>query len=97
MDHVRAKHLKSAVPQCLHRADIQQFPSLVIQFEALVGMAQAVMRHQRANVRQFGLIAAQKLLARGHVVEQIANRDGCSGRPRNLIAAQQLSARNFDR
>ena len=60
-------------------------------------MRQAVVRHQRGDVRQLGLVGPQKLLARRDVVEQIANRDGGSRRPRELIAAQHLAARDFDR
>ena len=60
-------------------------------------MRQAVVRRERSDVRQLGLIGPQKLLARRDVVEQIPYRDGSPCRPRKLIAADHLAASNFNR
>ena len=59
-------------------------------------MRQAVMRGERGDVRQLGLVRAQKLLARGNVEEQIADRDGGTGRPRKFVATEQLPAGELD-
>ena len=59
-------------------------------------MRQAVVRHQRRDVRQFGLLRAQKFLARRHVEEQIANRDRRAAAQRRFLAAQHLAAGDFD-
>src|ERR1022692_3368731 len=55
-------------------------------------MRQAVMRHQRRNVRELRLVGAQKLLARRHVEEQVAHRDGGAPRQRRLLAGWTLTS-----
>ena len=56
----------------------------VPQLERFLGMRQAVVRDERSDVRELGLIGPQKLLARRNVEEQIANRDGGSRGPRAI-------------
>ena len=60
-------------------------------------MRQAVVRHQRGDVRQFGLLGAQKLAARRNIEEQIADRDDGAAGQRRFVAAQHLAARDLDR
>ena len=60
-------------------------------------MRQAVMRDQRGDVGHFGLLRPQEFLARGNVKKQIAHRNDGAGGQRRLVAAQQLSARDFNR
>ena len=59
-------------------------------------MRQAVVRDQRGDVRQLGLLGAQEFLARRDVEEQIAHRDGGAAAARDLLAAQHFAARDFD-
>ena len=59
-------------------------------------MRQAVVRHQRRDVRQFGLLGAQEFAARRNVVEQIAHRDHRAAAQRRFLAAQHLAAGDFD-
>jgi hypothetical protein len=73
----------------------QQLARAAREPEGLLRMRQAVMRHQRRDVRQFGLLGAQELLARRHVEEQVAHRDGGAPRARNLVAMQHLAARDL--
>ena len=54
------------------------------------------MRDQRGDVRQFGLLGAQEFLARGNVVEQVADGDGGAAAQRRFFAAQHLAAGDFD-
>ncbi len=67
------------------------------QQETFVGMRQAVVRDQRRDVRDLGLLGAQEFLARGDVVEQVAHGDDGAAGERGFFAAQNLAARDFDR
>ena len=66
------------------------------QLESLIGMCQAVMRHERPDVRQFGLIGTQKFLSSRNIEEQVANGDGGADGACDLVAAQQFAAGDFD-
>ena len=59
-------------------------------------MGQAVVRDQARDVRQLSLIRAQKLLAGGHIEEQIANRNHRAGGRCELFALQELAAGELD-
>ncbi len=59
-------------------------------------MRQAVVRDQRGDVRQLGLLRPQEFLPRRHVVEQVANRDLRAGSQRRLLAPQHLPAHDLD-
>ena len=58
-------------------------------------MRQAVVRHQRGDVRQLGLLGAQELPARRHVVEKVAHRDGRCRRPARLPRSAASCRRRF--
>jgi len=75
---------------------VQQFARSARKPEGFIGMGQAIVRHQRGHVRQFGLLRAQKLFSRRDVEKQVAHRDGGAGRQCVLFAAQHLSARHFN-
>ena len=92
-----AEHLKHALPQRRHRRNVQQFDRVVPQHKALCRMRQAVVRHQRRDVRDLGLVRPQEFLARRNVVEQIPNRDGRAPGQGRFIAAQELAACDLDR
>ncbi len=53
------------------------------------------MRDQRRDVGQFGLFRPQKFLARRNVEEQIAHGDHRARSRGDLVAAQNLAARDF--
>ena len=91
-----AEYLVNALAQGLDRRNIQKVVAAVAQVEGFLRMSQAVMRGERSDVRQLGLIRTQKLLARRNIEEKIANRDGGPGGTGEFIAAQQLSAGEFD-
>ena len=59
-------------------------------------MRQAVVGHQRGDVRQFGLLGAEELLARRHVEEEIAHRNVGAARVRHLVAMEHLAASDLD-
>ena len=69
---------------------------LVSEVEALVDVNQAVVRHERGNVRQLGLLGPQKLPPCGDVVEEILDRDRCAGRQGALFDLEQLAAADLD-
>ena len=54
------------------------------------------MCHERPNVREFGLIRAQKFFPGWNIEEKIADGDRGAGRTRNLVTAQQFAACDFD-
>ena len=60
-------------------------------------MGQRVVRHQRRDVPQLGLLRLQKLAPRRRVVEKVAHRDGRSHRQPRVLHANDLSARNLHR
>ena len=91
-----AEHLVDALLQGRDRRDVQQLGRAAGELQGLVGMRQAVVRHQRGDVRQLGLLGAQKFLARGDVVEEIADRDAGAAAERRLLAAQHLAAGDLD-
>src|SRR5580692_6546025 len=59
-------------------------------------MRQAVVRDERGDVRQLRLLRAQKFLARGNVEEQIAYRYRSARAAGDLVAVQDLAARDLD-
>ncbi len=91
-----AEHLVDALSQRADGRDVQQFGRAAGQTEGLIGMRQAVVRDQRGDVRQFGLLGAQEFPARGHVEEEIAHGDGGAAAERRFLAAQHLAAGDFD-
>ena len=91
-----AKDLEYSIAHGLDRSYVQQFRRSIQELKSLIRMRQAVVRHQGGDVRKFSLFRAQKLLARGNVEEEIANRNRGSRRPGDLIAAQHFPAGNLD-
>ncbi len=69
----RAEDLEGTFSNACDRRDVEQFPPLMDQLESLVYVPQAVVSHERADVREFRLIGSQKLLACRNVEEQIPN------------------------
>ena len=96
VEQLAAEHLKDALAQGRDRRGMQQVRAAVPQFERLIRMRQAVVRHERRDVRQFGLFRAQEFLARRHIEEQIAHGDGGAAAARDFVAAQNFAARDFD-
>ena len=60
------------------------------------GMRQTVVRHQRGNVSQFGLVRPQELAPRRNVEKQVANRYRGAAAAGNFFAGQHLAAGNFN-
>ena len=87
-----AEDLKHALAQRRDGRDVQQFAIVVAKFERLVGVGQAVVGDEGRDVREFGLVGAQELLARGNVEEEVADGDGGAGRERGFVAADHLAA-----
>src|SRR5581483_9736543 len=87
-----AENLEYALPQRRYRRHAQQLGMVMPQQERLARMRQAIVRHQRGDVRGFGLLRAQKFLAGRNIEKQIANRDGRARGERRFVAAQQFPA-----
>ena len=75
----------------------QEFFAAVVRVEGLVGVRQAVVRDQRGDMRQFGLLGAQEFLACGHVEEQVAHRDGGAAGAAQLRRNRASCPRRFRR
>ncbi len=95
-EDLAAEDLIDALAQSGDRGYIQELGVVMAQQKALVGMRQAVVRDQRGDVRDFGLLGAQEFLARRNVVEQVAHGDDGAAGERGVFAAQDLAAREFD-
>ena len=96
VQNLAAENLVDALLHAGHGSDAEQLGGPGAQAETLIRMRQAVVRHQRGDVRQFGLLGAQEFAARRDVVEQIAHRDHGAAAQRRLLAAQHLAAGDFD-
>ena len=93
--HLRAKYLKDALPHLAHRRHRQQLARAVPQLERLVRMRQAIVRHQRGNVRQFRGLRPQKLLSRRHIEEEVAHGNSRPARQRHFFHLEQLAPGNL--
>src|SRR5436190_8651293 len=75
LENLISKDLEDSLEGGKDRRDTQQFTGSMPQFKCLVGMGKAVVRDEACNMGEFGLLAAEKLLSCGNVVEKIANGD----------------------
>ncbi len=96
-ERLSAEHLINSLAQGRDRSDIKQYAGAVPKLEGFLRMRQAIVRGERCDVGQLGLIGAQKFLACWDIVKEIAHGYGGARRAWVLIAAQQLAARDFDR
>ena len=97
LQHLASEDLEHAFAERPDGADVEQFRVVMAQQKALIGMRQAVVRDQRRDVGDLGLLGPQKFLARGHVIKQIAHRDGGASGERAVVATQDLASGDFDR
>src|ERR1039457_5628373 len=96
VERLSSEYLVDALAEACDWRDVEQLGGAVAQLERLVGVRQTVMRDQRRDVRELGLVGAQEFLAGRNVEEQVADRDGGPDAGGQLIAAQQLSTGNLD-
>ncbi len=90
VEHLAAEDLIDALSQRADRGHVEQFGGTAGEFERLIGMRQAVMRNQRGDVREFGLLGAQELAPRGDVIEEVAHGDGGAAAVRGFLARSIL-------
>ena len=96
LQRLAAEYLVDALAQGRDRCDVQKLAASGYQLKSLAGMRQAVMRGQRGDVGQLGLVRAQEFLARRHVEKQVAHGDGRSRRESRLVAAQHFTPGDLD-
>ena len=91
LEDLAAKHLIDAVAQVGDRRYVQQLRVSMRELEALIGMREAIVRHQGGDVSELSLLSAQELLARRDVVEEVAHGDSGARSPRHLVAREDLA------
>lgn len=95
-ERMAAEDLEDAFAQGGDWCDMEEFAVVVAELEGFIGMGEGVMRHQRGDVGEFGLIGTKEFLARGDVEEEIANGDDGSVGEGGFVAADHLAAMDFD-
>ncbi len=93
---VAAKDLEQPVAGRGHRRRDQQRLGRRMQFKVPLRMRQRIVRHQRGNVGQLGLLGLEEFAPRRRVVEQVADRDGGARRRAGIFHAQYFAAGDLD-
>ncbi len=94
--HVAAKDLEDALGRIPHGRRHQQRLRGRVQLKMLRRMRQRIVRHQRGDVRQLRRLGLEKFLARGHIEEQVADRDGRAHRRTHVLDFRHLAAMNLN-